>query len=241
MSHQATHSHRDRQPPAGPPGPCRSWAEDRILAAVLAEAEDGRGAWQLPRHTACQAGAQIAVRFAAAPGAGSLTAADVRAVVEGTFLHASAPRRALPADAAAAATGRLVSRLVALGVPMTGQPAATTQRPTRAWNANAVAAVAVVALIAARIGRMARAYVLWRARTSKPVWTIRVPAGRLPAKACLMTSCLVSHVITPGTVLVAGIALTCWPGPWLGWPCWLLAGFGAEKLVNVRLQPAGRM
>lgn len=239
MPHQVQRRHGDNRSPAECTRLRRSWSEEQILNAVLAETRAAPRAWRLPYDAACRAAAQLAVRFAAGPAGGSLTTADVHAVVEGAYRDACPPGRTVPPDVTGEAAGRLVSRLVTMGVPVAGQPAGTRRWPSQRVNADAAATLAVLTFIAA-VGRAVQAYALWRARIIRPVWTIAVPAGRLPAKACLMTSHLASHVIIPGLVLISGIAWTCWPGPWPGWLGWLLAAAVAEKLVNIRFRPAGR-
>jgi hypothetical protein len=78
----------------------------------------------------------------------------------------------------------------------------------------------------------------------RPVFTLTVPAGRLPRLTAAFLSYLASHVLIPFGLATLGIWLTCWPQSWQalarpsGWipvAGWLAAGLAAEKLAGIRV------
>jgi hypothetical protein len=119
----------------------------------------------------------------------------------------------------------------------------------------------------ARLGTAERRFYRWWARLWRPVWVVRVPAGKLPCWLCRRVSYLISHGLIPYGVFLGGIWMAwrlafpamrrTWRGTWYGgwqghavgtwypdwrgvalWAAaWFAVGAAAEKLVNVRLQP----
>lgn len=238
----------------------RRWSpcDGQIITAVLDETRTGRPVWPLPYLTACHAGAWLASRYGTGGAGGSVTTADVHAIVAGTYRAAYAPR-AVPEDVVDEIAGNLVQRLVAAQMAVIGAQALQARTGTRAWPAGRDAtpaplrpwaaseqapdslmpALALAALaLATVICDAAIAYDRWARRIMRPAWIIPVPAGWIPAWARRTLSCLISHVIIPAGTLVTGIALTCWPCPRLGWIGWVVSALLIEKIVRVELRPA---
>jgi hypothetical protein len=239
----------------------RRWSlcDAQIITAVLEETRNGRSGWRLPYLTACQAGAWLASRYGTGGGAGgSVTTADVHAIVACTYRAACAPR-AVPEGVVDEIAGNLVRRLVIAQVTVIGAQALQAPAGTRAWPADrnaspaaprpwatsrqvpdaiAPAAPLTASALVTVIFGIYVAYGRWARGIMRPVWTIPVPAGRIPSWARRALSWLISHVIIPLGTLITGIALTCWPHPRLAWFGWILSSLLIEKIVNVELRPA---
>lgn len=238
----------DAFPPASRAARRWSLLDEQIITAVVDETRHGPGRWRLPHHlTACQAGAWLAARYGTGSGAaGSVTTTDVHAVMTSTYRNAY-PLRAVPEDVIDEIAGSLVRRLVAAQATVIGAQAVHRTTAAGAWP-SVPQAVPVARPgrwpsrppggVLAGLGAAAAAHHRLARRIMRPVRTVPIPAGRMPAWSCSALSYLISHVIVPFGTLITGVALTCWPRPWQGWIGWILAALLIEKIVNAELRPA---
>ncbi len=165
-----------------------------------------------------------------------------------------------PDQAAAALTGQAATGTAAGAgqSPAARAPAAASRgqaaaRPAdeRHYQPPAAAVWALTALywIAAAGGAFDR----WINRITRPVWTVSIPAGKMPARLCAVLTYLITFVLEV-TVWGGGVfqiwnpahVSTAWRGPWhrswagiaLWIATWWLVIAAAEKLARFRLRPS---
>ena len=261
----------------------RRWSpfDEQIIAAVGDACASSATGWPLAASVRVRAGTRLAARFATGPGAsGSLTTVDVHTVIDDTYFAAYEDRDVPPfvIDKIAAAVLRSLTRAK---IPVTGVhavselPAGTrisvadgkTGLVTRPASQDLLErALGGFTRFADRLGTAEERFHQWLRNLWRPVWVVRVPAGRLPVRLCRAVSYLTSHIVIPLGVIGGGFWLTWrlsfpgWRGTWYGsaqtghaqgawhpawWalPLWLavsyIVGCAARKLVNLELRPAG--